>query len=96
MLAETISIDEMTIGFQGMHRDKKRITYKTEGDGFQCDALCDNGFTYQVYFRNHPAPEKYLQIGMSLLHSRVLALLDCVKDKYHVCGMDNLYNSVKF
>lgn len=34
MLVETISIDEMTIGFQGMHRDKKRISYKTEGDGF--------------------------------------------------------------
>ena len=30
------------------------------------------------------------------IHSRVLALMDCVKDKYHVCGMDNLYNSVKF
>ena len=81
ILTKTISINEMTIDFQGMHQDKKRITYKTEGDGFQCDALCDNGFTYQVYFRNHPAPEKYLKIGMSPLHSRVLALLDCVKDK---------------
>ena len=95
-LAEAISIDEMTIGFEGNHRDKKRITYKTEGDGFQCNALCDNGFTYQVYFRNHPAPKKYLNIGMSPLHSRVLGLLDCVKDRFHVCGMDNLYNSVKF
>ena len=27
---------------------------------------------------------------------RVLSLLDTLKEKYHVCGMDNLYNSVTF
>ena len=37
-------IDEMKIGFQGMHAVKKRITYKAEGDGFQVDALCEDGF----------------------------------------------------
>lgn len=96
LLGKYISIDEMTIGFQGHHRDKLRITYKTKGDGFQCDALCDDGFVYQVYFRNDPAEAKYLKMGMSPLHSRVLPLLDTLKEKYHICGMDNLCNSVAF
>jgi hypothetical protein len=46
-LGVNIAIDEMTIGFQGRHVDKLRISYKKEGDGFQCDALCDDGFCFQ-------------------------------------------------
>ena len=46
LLSEWISIDEQTIGFKGKHGDKLRINYKREGDGFQCDAICDDGFTY--------------------------------------------------
>ena len=35
LLGECASVDEMTIGFQGSHKDnKRRITYKAEGDGF--------------------------------------------------------------
>ena len=45
---------------------------------------------------NDPAEEKYLKMDMSPLHSRVLSLLDAIKDKHHICGMDNLYNSVAF
>ena len=51
LLVEPIYIDEMTVGFKGMHKDKKRVTYKTEGEVFQCDALCDKGYTYQIYFK---------------------------------------------
>ena len=91
-----ISCDEQTIGFQGNHKDKKRITYKAEGDGFQCDALCQDGFTYQFYFRNEPAPKRWKKLGLSPLHSRVMALFDTLKDDHHQCGMDNLYNSVAF
>ena len=43
-LGHDISGDEQTIGLQGYHSDKLRITYKAEGDGFQCDALCESGF----------------------------------------------------
>lgn len=96
LLALAFSVDEMTMGFKGHHADKKRITYKAEGDGFQCDALCQEGFTYQVYMRNDPAPEKYLKRGLSPLHSRVMALFDVLDDEYHHCAMDNLYNSVQF
>ena len=45
-LGRDISGDEQTIGFQGKHEDKLQITYKAEGDGFQCDAICDSGFTW--------------------------------------------------
>lgn len=76
LLALSISINEMTMQFQGQHANKRRITYKNEGDGFQCDALCQEGFTYQIFMRNNPAPKKYLKLGLSLLHSQVMALFD--------------------
>jgi hypothetical protein len=72
-------IDEQTIGFQGRHADKRRITYKAEGDGFQCDALCDEGYTFSFYFCNQPAPKKYLLQGMLPLHSRVMSLFDSLR-----------------
>ena len=91
-----LSVDEMTMRFKGKHKDKRRITYKKEGDGFQADALCEDGFTIQIYMRNHPAPKKYMKEGASPLHSRVLALFDVLQDKHHRVGMDNLYNNVSF
>ena len=59
-LGSNISCDEQTQGFQGNHADKQRITYKAEGDGFQCDAICQNGYTYSFFFRNQPVPKEYL------------------------------------
>lgn len=97
LVGVSFSVDEMTMGFQGKHADAKRITYKRAGDGFQCDALCSDGFTYQFYMRNDPAPKKWMQEqGLSPLHARVMSLFDTLKDKYHECAMDNLYNSAKF
>ena len=95
-LGECASVDEMTIGFQGNHQDKLRITYKNAGDGFQCDALCQEGYCYQHYFRNYPAPRKYLNMKLSPLHSRVMWLFDSLRDCHHQIGMDNLYNSAAF
>jgi hypothetical protein len=95
-LGECASVDEMTIGFQGSHKDKRRITYKAEGDGFQCDALCQEGYCYQHYFRNDPAPKKYLNLRLSPLHARVMWLFDSLLDDHHQVGMDNLYNSAAF
>jgi hypothetical protein len=44
ILGRVFSLDEQTIGFQGHHVDKKPITYKAEGDGFQHHALCQDGW----------------------------------------------------
>ena len=65
-----MSGDEQTMGFKGKHSDKLRISYKKEGDGFQCDCLTDDGYTFTFYFRNQPAPKNYLDLGFSPLHSR--------------------------
>jgi hypothetical protein len=89
-------VDEMTIGFQGSHKDKRRITYKAEGDGFQFDALCQEGYCYQHYFQNDPAPRTYLSLKLSPLHARVMGLFDSLHDCHHQIGMDYLYNSDAF
>ena len=60
------------------------------------DALCEDGFCFQFYFRNDPANVEYTKTGLSPLHSHVTTLFDSVEDNYHVCGMDNLYNYVTF
>ena len=70
----------MTIRFQGKHVDKRQITYKNEGDGFQADTLCQDGFTYQIFMRNYPAPLKYIKEGLSQLQSRLMALFDSLRD----------------
>ena len=75
-----ISGDEQTIGFQGRHADKLRITYKAEGDGFQCDAICDAGYTWTFFFQNMPAPQKWICLGYLPLHSRILAMFDQLEE----------------
>ena len=96
-LGRNLSCDEQTIGFQGNHRDKQRITYKKEGDGFLADCICSDGYTYAFWFRHQEASKQIIQtVGCSPLHARVLALISQLPDKYYTLGMDNLYNSAKF
>ena len=95
-LGKIVSVDEQTIGFQGRHALKLRITYKKEGDRFQCDALCDSGYAYTSFFRHENPPKKYIDQGLSPLHARLMFLFDSMEDKYHECGVDNLYMSAKF
>jgi len=52
-----VAIDEQTLGFKGKNGMKLRISYKIEGDGFQCNALCDRGYTHSLYFRHGDAPK---------------------------------------
>ena len=91
-----ISGDEQTIGFQGKHSDKLHLTYRAEGDGFQCDAPCESGFTFTFYFHNQPALKKYLQQGYAPLHSRILGMFDQLDEKHHNCWFDNLFLCAKF
>ncbi len=51
-----ISINEQMLGFQGWSGIKLRISYKKEGDGFQCDAVCNNGYTFSFFFRHGDPP----------------------------------------
>ena len=95
-LGKEISADEQTIGFKGNHQDKQRINYEREGDGFLTDAISEDGYTYSFYFRNMPAPKKFINKKFSPLHARILFLFDQLKEGNHVCGLDNLYNSTKF
>ena len=46
LLGMELFCDEQTQVLQDNHRDKWYITYKSEGDGFQCYEICDNGYTY--------------------------------------------------
>ncbi len=98
-MGRNLSVDEQTIGFQGHHRDKQRITYKKEGDGFLADTICGDGYTYAFYFRHQPiqSPD-YLssKYKLSPLHLRVEALFSLLKHKNYTVGMDNLYMSAKF
>jgi ribosomal protein L37AE/L43A len=96
MPGRDLSGDEQTMGFKGKHADKLRITYKKEGDGFQCDCICDDGYTFTFYFRNQPAEKKWLDQGLSPLHARCMSLFDCFMDEYHQVRFDNLYMSAKF
>ena len=95
-LGRDISGDEQMIGFQGRHADKFHITYKAEGDGFQCDTLADAGFTWTFYFCIQLAPELWTMLGYSPLHSCILGMFDQLEEKYHNCWFDNLYLSAKF
>ena len=95
ILGRNLSVDEQTMGFQGKHGDKMRISYKNEGDGFQCDAICSKGYTYTFYFRNQTPPKKYLDMGLSDTHSRVMGMIDQLPHKNYTLTMDNLYTSAK-
>ena len=70
--------------------------YKAEGDGFQADALCQDGYTYQDHMMNDPEPKKYLRKCLSPLHLRVMIFFDKVNKINHHCAMDNLFNSAAF
>ena len=59
-LGSRLSCDEETMGCKGSHPDILRINYKKEDDGFQCDALGSDGYTYTFFFRNKPASQSYL------------------------------------
>ena len=78
-LGKKVAIDEETLGYKSRHPNILRITYKKEGGGFQCHAMCSDGYIYSFYFRYQPAPEKFLDMGISPLHARYMVLLEQTK-----------------
>jgi len=94
-MGEVASCDEQDVGFTGRHQDKQRINYKDEGDGFLADSICQDGYTWNFYFRNVPPPKHYVDKGYSPTHARVLFLFDSLEKKNHIVGLDNLFMSAK-
>jgi hypothetical protein len=93
-----VTIDEQMIGFQGASSMKLRISYKREGDGFQCDAVCDRGYTYSFWFRHGPPPTlgpEFKDLELSPTARRVVWLAQRLPNKFTRIYMDNLFNSVK-
>eukprot|EP00984_Skeletonema_dohrnii_P025939 scaffold15185_cov72-Skeletonema_dohrnii-CCMP3373.AAC.1 len=91
-----VSIDEQTIGFKGRSGMKLRISYKREGDGFQCDALCEDGYTFSFYFRHGDAPDVgHKDLALSPTARRVVWLVQRLSNDWTNVFMDNLFNSRK-
>ena len=99
VMGELVAIDEQTIGFQGASGlNKVRISYKREGDGFQCDAVCDRGYTYAFWFCHGNAPEfdkLFKHHDLAPLATRVVWLCQQMQNKWSRVVMDNLFNSQK-
>jgi hypothetical protein len=95
-LNQAISVDEMDIAFQGMHRNKERITYKRAGDGFLVYALCDtNGYVFDYNIKFDPQWCRNNN-GLSATFSAVIELLKSVPatNEWHHVYVDNLYGNV--
>ena len=75
-----------------------RITYKREGDGFQCDAICDNGYTFSFWFRHGNPPKvgsEFDHLNLSPTAKRIVYLAQRLPNNWTRLYMDNLFNSVK-
>ena len=95
---KNLSADEQTIAFKGNSSLKLRITYKKEGDGFQCDAICDRGYTYAFWFRHGDPPKlpsMYDDLKLSPTATRVVWLALQLPNQWTRIFMDNLFNSRK-
>jgi len=93
-----VSIDEQTLGFKGKHGMKLRISYKREGDGFQCDAICESGYTFAFWFRHGDAPvlsKEFKHLDLSPTARRVVWLAQQLPNAWTEIYMDNLFNSRK-
>ena len=93
-----VSVDEQTIAFKGRSSMKLRISYKKEGDGFQCDAICDRGYTFAFYFRHGEPPKLHPQLDDLKLPPtarRVVWLAQQLPNYWTRIYMDNLFNSQK-
>ena len=89
-------MDEQTIGFQGRHKDKKKIKSKREGDDFMADCYFDNSVSCSFNFRNMPPPIKCVRLKLSILCSRVLGLFDALSNSNYKFWVDNMHSSANF
>jgi hypothetical protein len=69
--------------------------FKRLGNGLQGDCIGDNGYTWDFYFCNKPSDPELLAQGFCPMHCRLLHMFGNLRESYHCCTMDNLFNSVK-
>jgi hypothetical protein len=77
MPGKWVAIDEQMLGFQCASGMKLLISYKREGDGFQCNTVCNGVYTYSFYFCHGPPPnveEQYKHLDLSPTAQRVVWL----------------------
>ncbi len=96
MLGREFSNDKQSCKMQGKLEYKTRCgKFKRLGDGIQADCIANNGYTWNFYFCNEPSSPKLLAQGYCPMHCRLLHMFSNLREHYHCCTMDNLFNSVK-
>ena len=96
VLGKGFSNDEQSCKMQGKSEYKTRCgKFKRLGDGIQTDAIADDGYTWDFYFRNEPSDPALLAQGYCPMHCRLLHMFSNLRESYHTCTMDNLFNSGK-
>jgi hypothetical protein len=93
-----ILVDEQTVGFKGRSSMALDISYKKEGDGFQCDAVCDKGYTFAFYFHHGDAPKLpniFDDLKLPPTARRVVWLAQKLPNFWTRIYMDNIFNSRK-
>ena len=93
-----LAIDKETIGFKDAHGLALCISYKREGNGYQCDAVCENGYTFLFYFCHGNAPTlppKYNDLELLPTGRQVIFLMMQLPNVWSHIFMDNLFNSRK-
>jgi hypothetical protein len=98
ILGKWLSIEKQTLGFQGWSRIKLHISYKKEGDGFQCDAICNDGYTFSFYICHGdppPLPTEFKNFDLLPTAQHVFWLALCLPNVWPQIFMDNLVNSRK-
>ena len=72
-----------------------RIKYKKEGDGFQCDCICEDGYCFTFWFRCDTAP-RTVPKDVSDRDDRCAWLVEQLPGAWYHLWMDNLFTSYKF
>ena len=93
-----LAIGEQTIGFKGAHGLALCISHKREEDGYQCDAVCEDGYTFSFYFHHNDAPTlppKYNDLELFQTGRQFIFLMIQLPNIWSHIFMDNLFNSCK-
>jgi hypothetical protein len=66
---------------QGKSKYKTRCgKFKRLGDGIQTDAIADDGYTWDFYFRNEPSDPALLAQGYCPMHCRLLHMFSNLRE----------------